>query len=271
MTKIVLVILGLFIGGAVADEEGLVIGLFIGLAFGMIATLKGRIFKLEQDLARTMKLVQQSRTSAKETASEEKMDTEVQTSTVSPASTRLATSPTDTVLSQLNIEEKEKPAPKKVNTDWDSSGWQESKKTTPTQPDFAQKVFSKVRAFFTEGNVVVKVGAIVLFFGVSFLLKYAAERSLFPIELRLLAVIAVGVALLIAGWRLRLEKLEYGLILQGAGLGMLYITVFSTSKLYQLLPASFSMVIMLLLVVLTGILAVQQNAKSLALFGIVGG
>ena len=28
---------------------------------------------------------------------------------------------------------------------------------------------------------------------------------------------------------------------------------------------------MLLLVVLTGILAVQQNAKSLALFGIVGG
>src|SRR5689334_10993346 len=35
------------------------------------------------------------------------------------------------------------------------------------------------------GNTLVRVGVIVLFFGVAFLLKYAAERDLVPIELRL--------------------------------------------------------------------------------------
>ncbi|NOQ82131.1 MAG: DUF2339 domain-containing protein [Methylophaga sp.] len=278
MTTIILIVLGLFIGGAVAEEEGLVLGLFIGLAFGMIATLKGRVFKLEQELARTMKLVNASRTS-KETStldpekqpapSEESTGLSEQNISVKPT---LEEASIDDVLSGLNIETKAtKAEPKKVKSDWDNAGWQESKPKTPRKPNFADKVFSTVKDFFTKGNVVVKVGAIVLFFGVAFLLKYAADRSLFPIELRLLGVISAGIGLLFVGWRLRLEKLEYGLILQGAGLGMLYLTVFAASKLYHLLPASTSMLMMLLLVVLTGILAVQQNAKSLALFGIVGG
>lgn len=57
MATIFFVFLGIIIGGVLAEEECVVIGLFIGLAFGMIATLKGRIFQLEQDLARTIKLV----------------------------------------------------------------------------------------------------------------------------------------------------------------------------------------------------------------------
>jgi len=280
MTTIVLVILGLFIGGAVAEEEGLVVGLFIGLAFGMIATLKGRMFKLEQDLARTMKLLAASRTSkeSSEPEAEQAPEPTIKTAGLAEQITQAVARPSvDDALSQLGLDTKTaKAATKKEdagwgNTEWNDTTWQERKKSTPSKPDFAQKVFFTLRDFFTKGNVVVKVGAIVLFFGVAFLLKYAAERSLFPIELRLLGVIAAGIGLLFVGWRLREEKLEYGLILQGAGLGMLYLTVFAASKLYHLLPASTSMLMMLLLVVLTGILAVQQNAKSLALFGIVGG
>jgi len=282
MTTIILVVLGLFIGGVIAEEEGLVAGLFIGLAFGMIATLKGRIFKLEQELARAMKLLQASRTTKDTSSLEPEKQPASPTESTGLAEQNTTVKPTseadsiDEVLSGLNIETKTteaepQPEPKKVNTDWDSASWQESKANTPRKPNFADKVFSTVKDFFTKGNVVVKVGAIVLFFGVAFLLKYAADRSVFPIELRLLGVIAAGIGLLFVGWRLRLEKLEYGLILQGAGLGMLYLTVFAASKLYHLLPASTSMLMMLLLVILTGILAVQQNAKSLALFGIVGG
>ena len=275
MTTIVLILLGLFIGGAIAEEEGLVFGLFIGLAFGMIATLKGRIFKLEQDLARTMKLVKHSNnqvTPEPEPTPETVTESAGLSEQLAQMTEAVARPSVNSTLTQLNIAVKTvETKPKEVKTDWDSAAWQESKKTTPKKPNFADKMFSTVKDFFTKGNVVVKVGAIVLFFGVAFLLKYAADRSIFPIELRLLGVIAVGIGLLFVGWRLRLEKLEYGLILQGAGLGMLYLTVFAASKLYHLLPASSSMLMMLLLVILTGILAVQQNAKSLALFGIVGG
>lgn len=260
MTTVILILLGLFIGGAVAEEEGVVFGFFIGLAFGMIATLKGRIFKLEQELAQTIRLLDTS-TSPKQQAAdiEAQVEPEPVAATVTPAVANKA---------ELVAEVAQA---KPIETSWNDSSWQDSSTATPSGPDFAEKLTSKLKAFFTEGNVVVKVGAIVLFFGVAFLLKYASERSLFPIELRLLSVIAAGVGVLIVGWRLRNEKLEYGLILQGAGLGLLYLTVFASSKFYQVVPTSFSMGVMLLLVVLTGVLAVQQNAKSLALFGVVGG
>lgn len=159
----------------------------------------------------------------------------------------------------------------KVTADWNNVVGQPSTQNQTNEPDFVQKVFFAIRDFFTTGNIVVKVGAIILFFGVAFLLKYVAARSLFSIELRLLAVVAVGVVMLIVGWRLRADKLEYGLVLQGAGVGLLYLTVFAASKYYQLLPVGWSFVLMLILVALSGLLAVKQDAKSLALFGTTGG
>lgn len=51
--------------------------------------------------------------------------------------------------------------------------------------------------------MVLKLGIIIIFFGVSFLLKYAAQCNMFPIEFRLMGVFAAGLLLLLIGWRLR--------------------------------------------------------------------
>tara|TARA_R110001606_G_scaffold361754_7_gene515438 strand:+ start:359757 stop:362522 length:2766 start_codon:yes stop_codon:yes gene_type:complete len=280
MTTIFFVFVGLFIGGVLAEEEGMIVGLFIGLAFGMITTLKGRIFQLEQDLAQTMKLVNKTRTSedirakAPEPESKKNSGKTVENTTLSEqllfAKKAIVGPSSDDTQTSLN-KPTSRTETKKLATDWNSATWQQSGKKTSNEPDFAQKVFFVVRDFFTKGNVVVKVGAIILFFGVAFLLKYAADRSMLPIELRLMGVVAVSVVMLFVGWRLRAERLEYGLVLQGAGIGLLYLTVFAASKLYQLIPTSFSFGLMLILVTLSGLLAVKQNAKSLALFGATGG
>lgn len=265
MTTIFFVFLGLFIGSVLAEEEGLVVGLFMGLAFGMIASLKGRIFKLEQDLAKITKLLNNTQASA---------DNAVQSSESNPSpdvTQAILRSSIDNTHPPLNSNNSNTVASNHASTDWGGATRQQGKQKISSEPDFAQKVFFVVRDFFTTGNVVVKVGAIILFFGVAFLLKYAADRSLFPIELRLMAVVVAGIVILIVGWRLRTNKLEYGLVLQGAGVGLLYLTVFAASKFYQLLPLSFSFGLMLILVTLAGLLAVKQDAKSLALFGATGG
>lgn len=132
-------------------------------------------------------------------------------------------------------------------------------------------IFQYIRDFFTTGNVVLKVGIVILFFGVAFLLKYAAQHSLISIELRLAGVALGGVALLVTGWFLRKERLFYGLILQGGGVGILYLTVFAASKLYGLVPHSFSFLLMFALVVLFCVLAVMQDSRALASFGACGG
>jgi uncharacterized membrane protein len=136
---------------------------------------------------------------------------------------------------------------------------------------WGHRIIDEVKKFFTTGNIILKIGLIVLFFGVSFLLKYAAQRNLIPIELRLTAVGLGGMALLGIGWRLRHRQLFYGLLLQGGGVGILYLTIFAATKLYHLLPFALAFSLMVGIVALSGFLAVLQNEKWLAIFGSIGG
>jgi uncharacterized membrane protein len=125
--------------------------------------------------------------------------------------------------------------------------------------------------FFTTGNVVAKVGVIILFFGVAFLLRYAAERGMLPIEYRLMATAAGAVALLAVGWLLRASRPDYAVVLQGGGVGILYLTIFAAFRLYALLPATLTFALLLVVVAFSALLAIAQNAMSLAVLGTSGG
>ncbi|RJP93837.1 MAG: DUF2339 domain-containing protein [Desulfobacteraceae bacterium] len=142
---------------------------------------------------------------------------------------------------------------------------------TDTFSSLPGRLVEYLKNFFTTGNVVTKIGVIVLFFGFSFLLKYAAQRNLIPIEFRLIGVFLAGLGMLGAGWRLRMREMMYGLILQGGGVGVLYLTVFAAARFYHLLPYGFAFAVMFCLVALSGILAVLQDARALAVSGIIGG
>ncbi len=133
------------------------------------------------------------------------------------------------------------------------------------------KITEKISRFFTSGNLVLKIGIIIIFFGVAFLLKYAAQRNMVPIELRLVGVAMSGMVALGVGWWLRRTRAAYGLVLQGGGVGILYLVVFAAARLYDFLPITLALSVMIGLVALSGILAVLQEAKWLAVFGIVGG
>jgi len=127
------------------------------------------------------------------------------------------------------------------------------------------------KAWLLGGNTLARVGVVLLFFGVAFLLKYAIEVGVIPIEVRLAAVALGGFALLTLGWRLRAARRGYALILQGGGVGIVYLTCYSAVAFYDILPALPALGVMLLLVALAGALAVLQDARSLAVFGCVGG
>lgn len=135
----------------------------------------------------------------------------------------------------------------------------------------ADKLKAGISHFFTSGNLVLKIGIIILFFGVAFLLKYAAQRNMIPLEFRLSGVALGGMAMLGVGWWLRQTRFGYGLALQGGGVGILYLVVFAAAKLYNFLPLSLSLLVMVGLVALSCTLAILQAARSLAVFGVVGG
>ena len=133
------------------------------------------------------------------------------------------------------------------------------------------KVVAAIRGFFTGGNTLVRVGVIVLFFGVAFLLRYMAEHSHISIEVRLTGVALASIALIILGWRLRKTRGGYALALQGGGVGILYLIVFAALRLYSILPATIAFPALVVIAVLSAALAVLQNSMAFALLGLSGG
>lgn len=120
-------------------------------------------------------------------------------------------------------------------------------------------------------NPFVSVGILVLFLGVSFLIKHAVENNMLPIEYRLAAIVIFSLMLLSWGWRLRDSKRHFALSLQGAAIALLYLTIYSSFALYQLLPSLAAFGLLALLVCFVALLSVKQNALALAVFAMAGG
>lgn len=120
-------------------------------------------------------------------------------------------------------------------------------------------------------NTIVKVGLAMLFLGLVFLARFAAEHVTVPLEVRLAGIGITGAVLLVVGWRLRIRSRAYGLLLQGGGVGIVYLTLFAAVKLAGLEPLALVFVLMLAVSLLAALLAVRQDAQALAVAAALGG
>lgn len=139
------------------------------------------------------------------------------------------------------------------------------------QPDMFSGLLSGLLGWFMKGNPLAKLGVLLMFFGLAYLLKYTVERDMLPIELRLAGAAVASLVMLGLGWRLRVKQSLYALILQGGAVGALYITVFGAFRLYALLPHLLAFALMLVICAASVGLAVLQRALSLAMLASIGG
>ncbi len=139
----------------------------------------------------------------------------------------------------------------------------------PEMPRF--NPFEAARAWLLGGNTLVRAGAVVLFFGLAFLVKFATEHTRIPVEFRYLGIGITAIALLSLGWRLRDKRPGYAMALQGLAVAILYLTTFAAYRLHGLLPGSLAFGLLVALCLLSAALAVLQDAKSMAVMGICGG
>jgi uncharacterized membrane protein len=141
----------------------------------------------------------------------------------------------------------------------------------PAAPGEPSAMETAIRNLFSGENLLVKVGVLILFFGVSFLVKYAAQHGLLPVELRLTGAALGGCALLATGWRLREKRPAYAQVIQGGGIGILYLTTYAALHLYHLIPIGLGFVLLVTICALSAVLAVLQDSRPLAVMGSAGG
>lgn len=133
------------------------------------------------------------------------------------------------------------------------------------------RIWTFAMNYLREGNPVVKIGMVVLFFGLAFLIRHLADQGWFPIEARLAAIGVTGLGLIGIGWRTRNRHFHYGLILQGGGLAVCYLTLFSAMKFAPILSSTQTFAGMFLITCAGVALAVRQQAQVLAVFATAGG
>lgn len=248
--------LGLYLGAILAEWEGAIAGFVTGFIGGAVLQMSSRLGMLEQELRTLRENLLESRVDIKKTEQ--------------PSPQQQIAEPE--IISEPQTVENSKPTKDQPST-WDE---------TPTASevitekefvvhDYTGKVTGYIKEFFTTGNVVVKTGVIILFFGIAFLISYAVERNAFPPALRLLAISVGGIVMGGLGWRLRMKKSAYALILQGGGLGILYLVVYAAGNIYSLITPVAGFLVMLILVLFSGWLAWLQNSHSLAIFAATGG
>lgn len=139
--------------------------------------------------------------------------------------------------------------------------------------DAAELLLARVRQWVLGGNTVVRMGVLVLFVGLAFLAKYAIDNSLLPPEVRLAGIGAAGIALFGAGFHLqrrRADRLVYALTLEGAGVAVLYLTIFSAFRLYHFLSPGAAFAALGVVCALSAFIAVVQNAPSMAFVAFAG-
>lgn len=148
----------------------------------------------------------------------------------------------------------------------------------PPVPSLFERAFGAARDWLLGGNTVLRVGVLLLFLGLAFLLRYATEGMTMPPQGPYIGTAAAALALLGLGWWLRHRRPAYALILQGTGIAVLYLTVFASIKLYPamnhgevLIDPQAGFVLLVAVTLFSAILAILQDALGLAAAAALGG
>lgn len=122
------------------------------------------------------------------------------------------------------------------------------------------------------GKLLNRIGALALIIGVGFFLKYAFDNDWITESLRVIIGILLGVGLLLAAERFQRKELKiFAQGLTGAGLSILYLSLYASFNFYHLLP---QIVAFLLMSIVTGVaffLAFRYDSLAVSVLGWAGG
>ena len=143
----------------------------------------------------------------------------------------------------------------------------------PTDHD-VYSMTSLWRAFMTwfkGGNSIVRIAIIILLIGVILLLRFASEYWQPTLSTKMAGIAVAGGVLTAIGYRLRHKRYGYAISVQGAGLGVLFLVLFSAFRLEVMTSVSMSYALLIGLLATTLFLALRQNALILAFIALGSG
>lgn len=121
------------------------------------------------------------------------------------------------------------------------------------------------------GKLFMKIGMAALFLGISFFLKYAFDNNWIGETGRVMIGIFIGLIMLSIGEKTIRKYVNYGQMITGGGIAVLYLSIFSAYNFYHLIGSGGAFFAM---IIVTGIgiaLSLRYDALALMMAAILGG
>lgn len=121
-------------------------------------------------------------------------------------------------------------------------------------------------------TLVNRVGVVTLVLGAAFFFRYAVEAGWLGLHARVLLGAAAGLGALALAERVRRGGQHiYAMGLAGAGIGILYLTVYAASGLYRMVGPGPGFLLMAAVTAAAVALALRHDSEALAALGLFGG
>ncbi len=144
--------------------------------------------------------------------------------------------------------------------------------TPPPRPQPQPKASRGNLEQFIGGNLINKIGIVILIIGLGLFTKYAIDRGYMPPMLRLALSFAAGLTLVGLGYRLKARYKTYSAVLFSGGMVTLYLSAFAGYAFFDpiLLPRMTSFILMVIFTLVTVSAAAYYNQQIVGLLGLVG-
>ncbi len=122
------------------------------------------------------------------------------------------------------------------------------------------------------GKLLNRVGALALVIGVGFFLKYAFDNDWLNETARVVLGGAAGLLLLAGGHRFHRRGMSvFAQGVTGAGVGILYLSIYAAYDFYHLVPQPAAFLLMAVVTAAALLLSLHYDARAIALLGWAGG
>lgn len=123
---------------------------------------------------------------------------------------------------------------------------------------------------FIGGNVINKIGIIILVIGFTILLKYAIDNDWINEITRVVIGLVSGAVVLGFAFKLRARYNAFSAVLLSGGMAILYFSVYAAYDFYDLIPQGMAFVLLFLLTAFTVFAAVMYDRQVIGVIGLVG-
>jgi uncharacterized membrane protein len=123
---------------------------------------------------------------------------------------------------------------------------------------------------FIGGNLINKIGIIILIAGVGIGVKFAIDHELISPLVRLIIGYLIGFALLFFSFRTRINYKNFSAVLASGSLATIYFITYAGCSYYSLIPLTIAYILMVAITIYAVYISLKYDREIIALIGLVG-